>query len=113
LNTGSTNATHEEYYNFCNSTTLYHYFEGLSYIYRSRGPWRVLEGNISPDTTKGQGSIEFVQQEANFPEEIGKTQSPITISWDGGDTATVAHPEITPPHVFSRTPGLGTNCPAP
>lgn len=113
VRTGNNTATHEEFYNFCTASTLYHHFESLSYIYKSRGPWRVLEGNISPDTTKGQGSIEFVQEEANFAEERGKTQSPITITWSGGDTATVSHPEITPPHEFSRNPGFGTACPAP
>ena len=104
--TSTTNAVHDESYKFCPGT-LKHHFEGLAYIYDSEGPWKVLEGAVNTDRSKGNGVIEFTQQTANFAEEVGKVQQ-IRITW--GTTpqmATVTHPEITPAHDFSVT--LGQN----
>lgn len=82
---------HDEGYQFCNDFMV-HLYEGIAYIYKSRGPWQVVEGYINGDGTKGNGTIQYTQAEANFPEEVGKVQT-IQISWEG-TTVQVVHPEI-------------------
>ena len=82
---------HGENYEFCESL-MGHFYEGIAYIYRSRGPWTVVEGNINGDGTKGNGTIRFTQAEANHAEEVGKVQT-ITLQWEG-DQAQISHPEI-------------------
>lgn len=84
-------ATHSESYKFC-PAVLQHMYEGFAYIYRSDGPWKVIEGSINTAGDKGSGTIEFVQQQANFTAEVGKVQT-ISLSWAAGQ-ATIVHPEI-------------------
>ena len=82
---------HDENYEFCESA-MGHFYEGIAYIYKSVGPWQVIEGNINGDSTKANGTIQFTQAQANFAEEVGKVQT-IQIEWVG-DQVTIAHPEI-------------------
>lgn len=83
--------THEDIYVFC-PTTAFHLYEGIAYIYRTNGPWEVVEGFVNGDRTRGHGTIRYTQATANFDEEIGKVQE-IRIEWNGTG-ATVTHPEI-------------------
>ena len=82
---------HDENYEFCQSI-MGHFYEGISYIYKTAGPWEVVEGSINGDGTKATGTIRFTQAQANFAEEIGKVQT-IQIQW-AGDQVQIAHPEI-------------------
>ena len=67
-------------------------YEGIAYIYKSVGPWQVIEGNINGDSTKANGTIQSTRAQANFAEEVGKVQT-IQIGWVG-DQVTITHPEI-------------------
>ena len=90
---GSNTNYHSESYKFCRAT-LKHSYEGIAYIYNSEGPWRVLEGSVNTDRSKGSGVIEFTQQTANFAEEVGKVQR-ISLSWGTVPGLTrIVHPEI-------------------
>ena len=82
---------HDEGYQFC-STFAVHSYEGISYIYKSAGPWSVVEGYINGDGTKGYGKITYTQQQANFAEEVGKTLT-IELRWEGTKVQ-ITHPEI-------------------
>jgi hypothetical protein len=87
--------THREEYGWCDPGTgrrMVHYYEGISFIYRTNGPYSVLEGTASEDGKSGAGVVRYTQESANFDEERGKTLD-IKISWEG-DFATVQHPEI-------------------
>lgn len=82
---------HDENWEFC-QTIAGHLYEGIAYIYKSTGPWEVVEGNVNGDGTKGNGTIRFTQANANFAEEVGKVQT-VQIQW-AGDQAQITHPEI-------------------
>ena len=100
----SSTATHSEYYAFCGPRIEPHHYEGIAYIYEARGPWRVIEGFVNGDGSKGHGEIEFIQEQANFDEERGKVQR-IKISWPAegrSDVALISHPEIGA-YFFART----------
>ena len=92
--------THEDIYVFC-PTTMYHSYEGIAYIYKTSGPWEVVEGFVNGDATRGHGTIRYTQATANFAEEIGKVQE-IRIEWNGAN-GTAVHPEIGT-YAFSVVP---------
>lgn len=107
----SASATHSEYYNFCRTRLEPHHYEGIAYIYESRGPWRVLEGYVNGDGSKGHGVIEFVQEQTNFDEERGKVQQ-IRFSWPEqgrSDIALIVHPEIGS-YFFARSLNAAADC---
>ena len=84
-----------------------HEYEGIAYIYKSSGPWRILSGTASADGSTGSGTFEFTQETANFQEEVGKVQV-IDISWTN-DTATIVHPEIGT-YDFAKTVSSTSSC---
>ena len=101
---GNQTNTHDEDYKFCGAR-LFHHYTGIAYIYDSDGPWKVLEGSISPDGSKGFGFVEFLQENANFDEEKGKVQR-IEFRWEG-TKAVINHPEIGS-YNFERAVGAHT-----
>jgi len=107
----SASATHSEYYNFCATRIEPHHYEGIAYIYEARGPWRVIEGYVNGDGSKGYGQIEFVQEQANFDEEVGKVQL-IRFAWPAegrSDLAQISHPEIGV-YTFARSAAAAADC---